>query len=453
MNKYFIVASLLLMSTQQIAFSMETATNQNTTIPISIRTFNFLWNMEDPQPSETQATTRIQRIIEAATITPTTHSPSLEDQIISLINRIINREYPKSFVHIYGIPQLTEQDFLYIISLINPASITPSNTLINKLCVTNQYCSQTITHFINLARENINNVTLDTLETITDPTLWQPTEKLNKLPLTMKTFVMDAAYNNIHHSYDMVLSGHTDAITFFDICTATHRIATSSKDNTLRLWDLETGQLIHQFPGDNNTVDYIAFSPDGSQLATAKVCRYPGHAATTDINLWETQSAQHLCVKIIDYRIDKLSYSTNNTLSAYYGPPYKLFRTVLSINNNAINILTDERLPIETSKHTQEYIFWGNLYKVKNPYNTRNSLGSTLTVTKQNCRPLALCEKAIKNRTELSSETIEQRAPFQKCTEYEQNMIREQQLKKTTSLIQAINSLTAPTNLKQLTEK
>ena len=47
------------------------------------------------------------------------------------------------------------------------------------------------------------------------------------------------------------------------------RLATSSEDQTVRLWDVETGQEVLSLRGHTDIVPTVAFSPDGSRLITA----------------------------------------------------------------------------------------------------------------------------------------------------------------------------------------
>ena len=47
------------------------------------------------------------------------------------------------------------------------------------------------------------------------------------------------------------------------------RLATSSEDQTVRLWDVETGQEVLTLHGHTDIVPTVAFSPDGNRLATA----------------------------------------------------------------------------------------------------------------------------------------------------------------------------------------
>jgi WD40 repeat protein len=45
-------------------------------------------------------------------------------------------------------------------------------------------------------------------------------------------------------------------------------LASSSADNTMKLWDVSTGQCLKTFQSDNDQVQSVAFSPDGKILAS-----------------------------------------------------------------------------------------------------------------------------------------------------------------------------------------
>ena len=47
------------------------------------------------------------------------------------------------------------------------------------------------------------------------------------------------------------------------------RILTASNDNTAKLWNSETGQLIHSLEGHKGTVWSAVFSKDGDRILTA----------------------------------------------------------------------------------------------------------------------------------------------------------------------------------------
>jgi hypothetical protein len=382
------------------------------------------WDMEDPQTEELQPiTTPTQPTIDRTTISliNTETNKKDGDTIASLIiDNEINKKYnPVDFVEIFtGRRQLTEKDFFDIINTIHKYS--QSADLINRLYYKNDYCRQAIQYFRDLACKNRDNVTIDALQIICDPTSPQPTTQLNKLPAPIKKHVMTYACNNIRHSYDIILSGHTDTITSVDICAITHRAATSSLDKTLRLWDLATGKFIHIFPGDNNTADCLRFNADGSQLATAK--NYDDNTST--VKIWETLSAKLLHNAEINKKISTLDYGTNNTLITYNKP----YLTVFSIHNDTMHILTEANTELESTLR-YPYICRNN-YRTKNPHDKHNNPESTITITKMNNHLLYFCEQVVKNTHNLSSKKLIKLPVFQTFTQYEKNKIHDQLLQK-----------------------
>jgi len=353
----------------------------------------------------------------------TTLNTNLLNPIINVIDNAINKKYPSDsgFFSIFNSP-LTEKNFFDIINIIINHSSTPSVELINELTSKNSHCKQAIEHFNNLARQNIDNVTIDTLEAIQNPTLQQPIAQLNQLPPIIKQLIMESEYSKIKPSYNISLKGHTRAINFFDICPQAHLAATSSWDQTLRLWDLKTGNLIHMFSGTDNTVDCMSFNKEGSHLATAKLCG----DRTSSLNIWDTQSGKHLQTIKVAHRIATLNYA-NNTIITCEEADYLPTITVFSVTKDTIDVLHHTDLPRKSSfpkesMCTYWYKGWSP-YKGNNPYYQKHNFKSTLTIAKQTDSPLYLCERIVANTPQLSSNQIKQQSLFQQLTEYEQKII------------------------------
>ena len=64
------------------------------------------------------------------------------------------------------------------------------------------------------------------------------------------------------------LTGHTDAVRSVAFSPNGSQLASGSNDNTIRLWDVDTGIQTHRLTGHTLSVNSVAFSPDGSQLAS-----------------------------------------------------------------------------------------------------------------------------------------------------------------------------------------
>lgn len=62
------------------------------------------------------------------------------------------------------------------------------------------------------------------------------------------------------------LNGHTGAIYSIALSSDGQTIASGSEDKTVRLWHLETGELLSTFTGHSEQVNAVAFSADGQTL-------------------------------------------------------------------------------------------------------------------------------------------------------------------------------------------
>ena len=64
------------------------------------------------------------------------------------------------------------------------------------------------------------------------------------------------------------------------------RLASASKDRSVRLWDVESGAQLARLDGHAGAVNDVAFSPDGALLASA--------SEDGSVRLWEAQSGAQL---------------------------------------------------------------------------------------------------------------------------------------------------------------
>ena len=79
--------------------------------------------------------------------------------------------------------------------------------------------------------------------------------------------------------------GHSDNVYSVAFSSDGQSILTGSKDNTVRLWDKSSGELM-QFSGHTSGIYSAVFSPDGRYVLTA--------SADTTARLWEVSSGQEL---------------------------------------------------------------------------------------------------------------------------------------------------------------
>ncbi len=67
------------------------------------------------------------------------------------------------------------------------------------------------------------------------------------------------------------LTGHTGWISSVAFAPDGSRLASGSLDETIRIWDVDTGAETRRLTGHTDAVSYVAFSPDGSQLVSGSL--------------------------------------------------------------------------------------------------------------------------------------------------------------------------------------
>jgi WD40 repeat protein len=84
----------------------------------------------------------------------------------------------------------------------------------------------------------------------------------------------------------LALQGHTAAVMTANFSPDGKQLATSSQDQTVKLWDAETGQLLHTFTGHNHYTGRVIFNPEATRLATGSLDR--------TVKVWDLETRKEL---------------------------------------------------------------------------------------------------------------------------------------------------------------
>ncbi len=133
----------------------------------------------------------------------------------------------------------------------------------------------------------------------------------------------------------LALNGHDALVTAAAFSDDGARVATTSTDETVIVWDVETGERVHTLEGHSGSVLNVAFSPDGSTLFSS--------AADRSLFVWDVASSSGLAQPLTESTLDVESESsvllspTGDSITVAAGPVY-----IVELESNAVTELMTE---------------------------------------------------------------------------------------------------------------
>src|SRR5437764_452934 len=87
----------------------------------------------------------------------------------------------------------------------------------------------------------------------------------------------------------VTLKGHTDAVWSVAFSADGKRIVSGGRDQTVRVWDAQTGVEPRSLKGHTDWVNSVAFSPDGKRIASGSG---GGLNKVGEVKVWDAQTGQ-----------------------------------------------------------------------------------------------------------------------------------------------------------------
>jgi WD40 repeat protein len=114
----------------------------------------------------------------------------------------------------------------------------------------------------------------------------------------------------------MILMDHQDEVAAVAFSPKGPLLASAGKDKTVRLWDAETGKLLHTLRGHDGAVESLAFSRDGALLASGG----GAGAGRGEVRLWDSATGAFISSHFgLPERVRALSFSSQGKLAAGTG--------------------------------------------------------------------------------------------------------------------------------------
>jgi len=87
----------------------------------------------------------------------------------------------------------------------------------------------------------------------------------------------------------LVLVGHTDTVYAVAITADEKKVVSGSRDSTVRIWDVKTGECLAVFEGHSQFVETVCIAPDGKRIVSG--------SGDHTLRIWDIEN--HRCISIL----------------------------------------------------------------------------------------------------------------------------------------------------------
>ncbi|KAG8780670.1 hypothetical protein FRC15_009348 [Serendipita sp. 397] len=147
-----------------------------------------------------------------------------------------------------------------------------------------------ITHFNTLIPQSVPHIYLSALPFVSEES-WIAKEYGHRYPNTVK---IEQGGDRKWSGSLNILSGHSEGVLSVAWSTDGRRVLSGSYDNTVRMWDAETGQQhVSSLEGHDSRVRAMAFSPDGRWVVSG--------SSDKTLRIWDVETGQQYGSSLEDH--------------------------------------------------------------------------------------------------------------------------------------------------------
>jgi len=166
-----------------------------------------------------------------------------------------------------------------------------------------------------------------------------------------------------------ILEGHSDVVCSVSLTPDGHRAVSGSKDKTLRLWDVESGRCLKTLEEHTGKVYSVSLTPDG--------CRAISGSEDNTLRVWDVESGR--CLKVLEGHSDvvcsvsltpdgrqAISGSKDKTLRLWDVESGRCLKTILKHTDTIYSVsLTADGLNALSAGEDNNFILWWDIDKEK----------------------------------------------------------------------------------------